>query len=592
MAVNSSVEIRDAWIADPSHKQRLVELVQSALTQRNRGIAHAATEFAKSVGADVRDVENYLMSLKPSIDAGRLAFGHVEVADWWLNVGAIDQSIWHLKSARQINPRSKSSFARLFNIYSLQSRFDLAIQIARETLEALPDFDDARVLLAGVLCASGERVQGIAMLRDIVCRNAGNLQAHSRLIFELNHEPHVTAGEKFEAAKEYGRAALRATYAPLANGLRRKSIHANGLRIGFLSSDLHQHPVGYFFEPLLERLSAYSPRTFVYHTAMYEDELTRRLRGHADHWMNVSAADDAALASRIAEDEIDVLVDLSGHAPLNRLSVFARKPAPVQVSWLGYFATTGLTAVDAVLVDRASVNDNEQKYFTEQLVYLGGTRLCFSSPDEAVSIASLPALRNGVLTYGTFQTLGKINDDVLATWLRVLKINAVSRMRFQCNAFWDPIAKANFVKRLADLGWPLERTEFVNSSTRASYLAAHAEVDVILDTFPYQGGTTTCEALWMGVPTITLRGTDMPSRQGASLLTAAGLFEWIANDVDGYVDIAVRCAEDVARLSDIRTSLRERVRASSLMDADQFTQDWFNAISGLWSKFSESRTSD
>ena len=271
-------------------------------------------------------------------------------------------------------------------------------------------------------------------------------------------------------------------------------------------------------------------------------------------------------------DGIDVLVDLSGHTPGNRLPLFARRAAPVQVTWLGYWASTGVATMDYLLADRTSLPESEQRGYSEKVRYLPDTRLCLIPPaDPGVPpVSELPALAAGHITFGSFQRLAKLDDAVLRLWARVLRALPDARLRLQSAQLGDNEARELLLHRLAAAGIESPRVSLVGPMARNDYLAVHAEIDIILDTFPHSGATTTCEALWMGVPTLTLAGHTLLARQGASLLTSAGLRAWIASNEDDFVARAIAHAGDVKGLARQRSTLREDLVGTPLFDSVGF----------------------
>lgn len=315
-----------------------------------------------------------------------------------------------------------------------------------------------------------------------------------------------------------------------------------------------------------------------------EDELTQRIRPYFSAWKNLSNLNDEAAARLIHEDGVHVLIDLSGHTKLNRLPVFAWKPAPAQASWLGYFATTGIAEIDYVLADQVSVPEECRDQFAESIWYLPDTRLCFTAPGETSPVAPLPALCKGDITFGCFQNLSKVGDEVLNAWGKIFAAIPHASLRMQCKQLAAPSQTERMLQRLHAVGIDSARVSLHGATTRENYLAAHAEVDMILDTFPYPGGTTTCEALWMGVPTLTLEGNSMLARQGASLLACAGLAEWIAKDKESYIAKAVFLSKDLSKLAALRFALRQQVLASPLFDAPRFAKNLEDALWGMYEK--------
>ncbi|RYF31314.1 MAG: hypothetical protein EOO23_02935, partial [Comamonadaceae bacterium] len=278
------------------------------------------------------------------------------------------------------------------------------------------------------------------------------------------------------------------------------------------------------------------------------------------------------------------LVDLAGHTAHNRLPLFSWRPAPVQATWLGFFASTGVPEIDFVIADETGVPAAHTKNFSEAVRYLPDTRLCFTAPgsDSDIQPGPLPALANGHVTFGCFQNMTKLNDGVLALWGKVFSALPDAKLRLQSKQMGDAALRGEMRDRLARHGIDPSRVMLTGPSSRSVYLAAHQEVDVMLDSFPYGGGTTTCESLWMGVPTITLAGDTMLSRQGASLLTCAGLADWVAGSEENYVErVQAHCA-DLPRLAALRDGLRAQVLASPLFDAPRFAGHLQDLLQSLW----------
>jgi len=249
--------------------------------------------------------------------------------------------------------------------------------------------------------------------------------------------------------------------------------------------------------------------------------------------------------------------------------------------------------MDYLLADPLSVPESQREHFTETVWYLPDTRLCFTPPAASAKLAPtpLPVAGNGHITFGCFQYGGKVNDAVLAVWGRIFRSLPQARLRLQNKQMNYPVAREQLRQRLARVGVALERVTIEGSMSREAYLAAYAHVDIILDTFPYPGGTTTCEALWMGVPTLTLAGNTMLARQGASLLTCAGLEDWIARDEDDYARLALARAADLDGLAQLRSGLRQKVLASPLFDARRFARHLEDALEGMWRQKNESGAS-
>jgi protein O-GlcNAc transferase len=279
------------------------------------------------------------------------------------------------------------------------------------------------------------------------------------------------------------------------------------------------------------------------------------------------------------------LVDLSGHTALNRLPVFARKPAPIQVTWLGDCATTGLTSIDYILCDNYGVHKGDERFYVETPWVLPNTRLCFTPPTEKVPVTELSALSTGSVTFGCFNNLIKMTDQVVVLWARILMCIPNSRLMLKSLSFYDPQICQRVVERFAIHGVAPDRLLLTLGKHREEYFADYNQVDIALDPFPFTGGTTSIDAIWMGVPVITLRGNTMGARQGEGILNNIGLPDWIAKDEDDYVALAVKKAADLAALSRLRSELRSKLELSPLCDAKSFAQNLEGAFVEMWKNF-------
>lgn len=560
-------------------------------------------------------IETYqkILSYRPDCAAA-----HCNLATTLMAQGKLDGAIAAYHLAIKHNPDFTEAHYNLGNALQMQGKLAEATQAYLHSLAIKPDYVDALNNIGNVLQAQGEltaaennfkkalalnsenaeaynnlgnvfKHQGlldkaIACYRKAIALKPEYLDAHSNLLFVLSSNPKCTQAKYLLEAQHYGEKALA-----LANPYRSWASHSNGaapprLRVGLVSGDLKSHPVGYFIESILAHLDPSLVELVAYSTKAQEDDLTARIRPLFSAWNLIAGRSDEAAARKVHADGIDILIDLAGHTAFNRLPLFAWKPAPVQVSWLGYFASTGLPGLDFLLADPVSIPDSLRVAFTEKVWHLPDTRLCFTPPANADSLAAgaLPASSNNCVTFGCFQTLSKIGDETLELWGRVFSALPQARLRLQNKQMSCATTREEMISRLARFGITRERVSLLGPVPRAEYLAAHAEVDIVLDTFPYPGGTTTCEALWMGVPTLTLAGETMLARQGASLLTAAELPNWVASSSDEYVAKAISFSQDLPGLASLRAGLREQVRISPLFNAERFARNLEVALLGMW----------
>jgi predicted O-linked N-acetylglucosamine transferase (SPINDLY family) len=450
-----------------------------------------------------------------------------------------------------------------------RANLSLALQGLGRFSEALTQLQRAAALAPGdaviqgnlgnLLKSLGHSAGAVAHYRLAVDLQPDDLAARGALLFALNY----TAEPSLDEARRYGKLAA------VAEALPFDTPRAGRLRLGLVSPDLRAHPVGFFAESALAALAPHLD-LFVYANAATHDDVTARIRAHCQGWAMVRDWTDEALAARIRADGIDVLLDLSGHTAGNRLPLFARRAAAVQASWLGYCATTGVEAMDCFIGDPWVTPETSQAQFSERLLRLPETFLCFTPPTLDLSVGPLPALTQGHLSFGCFNSPAKLNDKVLALWTRVLNAVPNSRLLLKAMPYASPDVQGDLRHRFARLGLSADRLTFEAGSARDEYLAAYQQIDIALDPFPYPGGTTTVEGLWMGVPVLTLAGDKALARQGVSILQNVGLPDWIANDEDDYLARAVRHASDLTALALLRGQLRPRLLASPLCDAPRF----------------------
>ncbi|MDO8948683.1 MAG: tetratricopeptide repeat protein [Desulfocapsaceae bacterium] len=451
----------------------------------------------------------------------------------------------------------------------------------RRAIRITPRFALAHINLGVCLRKQGRLTEAIDHQRRAIKLDHQNTEQHSNILFTMNYTAD-TASSFLEEARQFGQIVKMKVKKPFSSW--QCPAQPERLLVGLVSGDLYNHPVGFFLESILGNFDSNRVELIAYPTSPKADDLTARIKKCVKAWKPLFGMGDEAAARTIHADGVHVLLDLSGHTSHNRLPMFAWKPAPVQASWLGYFATTGVSEIDYFLADKVGVPEPQRENFTESLWYLPDTRLCFSAPNIDVPITPLPALSKGHITFGCFQLLTKVGDEVLKVWSSILNALPDARLRWQCRQLGDPEVVKQLLERLQHWGIDTERVTFFGSMPRARYLAAHNEVDMILDTFPFPGGTTTCEALWMGIPTLTLAGNSLLSRQGASLLTAASLNEWVTTSKQDYIEKAIALTNNLDKLTNLRTGLRTQVLASPLFDAKRFARNFEEALWGMWQK--------
>jgi protein O-GlcNAc transferase len=490
--------------------------------------------------AQARDSYRRALGLRPDYVEAWNSLGNVlgELGQW-------SEAIEHYERVLARNPASAAAYNNLGNAFLNQRRLGKAVAAYRRALELRPDHADA----------------------------------HSNLLLALNYDPEVEQRQFFAEHRRWAAAHVP----PLATNNPR-STNNRRLRIGYVSGDFWRHAVAAFFEPLITHHDRSHFEVFCYTNNLRVDEVTRRLMAAADHWVSIAGIGDSQAADAIRRDRIDILVDLSGHTARNRLTLFGLKPAPVQVTWLGYPNTTGLDAMDYRLTDRiADPEGGSDETNTEQLVRLERAFVCFRPPDESPPVSAPPALTSGHVTFGSFNSLIKITPDVVRLWSRILSAVPASRLFLKARQLADGETRMHLLSQFAHHGIAPGRLDLAPMVIdKAEHLDMYRHIDLALDPFPYNGTTTTCEALSMGVPVIALRGSRHAGRVGASLLTAVGLDELIAEDEDGYLERAMGLARDHKRRADLRAGLRDTMRRSPLCDAADFAAAVERAYRSMW----------
>lgn len=427
-------------------------------------------------------------------------------------------------------------------------------------------------------------------------RQPRNLEARSHRLMAMQNLPDVSPEALFAEHVAYGRtveAVHAAAAAPRADGVGREPRVADGaipgatrpLRLAILSPDLREHSCAYFLEPMLEHLPAGEFEVFLYHDHFREDEVSRRLAARAAKWRNFIGQPAEAVEAAIRADAPDILVDLAGHTGMsNRLPLFARRLAALQVTYLGYPDTTGLAAMDVRLTDGiADPEGTADRWVTEKLARFSSCAWSYRPPDAAPPVAPSPVLAQGRVTFGSFNSVGKITDRTLACWARILAQVPGARLLLKGEGFAASEEREQFLARLKRAGFAPEAVDLVERTPdTASHLALYGRVDVALDTSPYNGTTTTCEALWMGVPVVTLTGDRHVARVGTSLVTAAGHPEWAAASEADFERIAVELASGPERLAAIRTRLRADLGSGPLLDHAGQARRWAATLQAEW----------
>ena len=498
------------------------------------------------------------------------------------DTGRLTQAEASYRDAIRLKPDLAVAYANLGDVLKSLGRLERSEAACREAIRLDPNYAEAWNMLGITLTTLGRLEEAEACFRTAIRLTPRFAEAHSNLLFGLNYVGALPVEAALEEAESYGAAVSPRALPKFTSWLA--DTKPAKLRVGFVSGDFNQHPVGYFAEGLFQHLDGAQFELVAFPSAAKSDVLTERIRPRFLDWVPIYGKNDAEAAALIHERGVHVLVDLSGHTANNRLPVFAFKPAPVQASWLGYFASTGLPEMDYFLGDPYMSPEHEHGHFTEQILRLPDTWLCLAPPAESGLIAQPPLQQNRYPTFGNFSNLSKIGPEVVETWAGILQRVPEARLFLKAKQLSDASAMERVCADFAGHGIPAHRLILEGPSPRPAYLEAYNRVDLVLDTFPYPGGTTSIDALWMGVPLVTLQGARFLSHLGESIAHNAGHPEWIAADRSGYADKAVALAADAATLGEIRRGMRSGLLRSPLFDVERFAQGFGQA---LWTMFRE-----
>lgn len=510
-------------------------------------------------------------------------------ADSYYNRGVVLQEQGRFGEAQKSHEaaiRLKPGFVRAYCNLGLvlheQGLLSQALASYQSAIAAEPAMPEAYANLGALLQDMGRLDEAYTFYAKAIELNPEYVSAYSNLLMLMNYLPRDCADDYMAVARRYNEL-VKSKATPLVSETAAGQ-SLSKLRIGFVSGDFRKHPVGYFLEALLRNIDTERFELYAYPTAEVFDDFSEELRHHFSGWHSLYGLSDQQAAELIVSHGVHVLIDLAGHTQNNRLPVFAFKPAPLQVSWLGYFATTGLDTIDCLVGDEyVTPMDGEEK-FTEAIWRLAEARWCYSVPRYEIEVSPLPALGNGYITFGCLNNLSKINAKVMMLWSRVLTSVPGSRLKMKSYQFSDEATREAVLNQFASLGVESSRISIEEPGDFGSYLQTYSGIDIVLDTFPFSGGTTSIDSLWMGVPVLTLEGRSLVSRQGVGVLNCVGLTDWIAATEDEYLEKVVAFARDIESLSRLRASLRERALASPLFDGEGFARRFEAAISAMWAR--------
>ena len=551
LAVQSYQAILDQ---DPGHEEALFQLAQLA---HQAGRPDLSLAYLEQLCNRITDNPAYWFS-----------YGSLCLEQRQMDMG--EQA---LRKAIELDPKHLGAHVNLGNRLKEAGQLEEAVGHYRIVLDQQPDSVEILSNLASTLTSQGLHAEA-ARLYDRIAQAAPDLHvAQSNRLMNMNYMQDLTPGEIFTAHQDWGR------NFPDPGPAEIRSRQGRKLHIGYLSPDLRSHPVFWFLHALLTHYDRDQVTVSCFSNLARGDGKTAVLRELSDNWHEVYSLTDDQLADLIRTSGVDILVDLAGHTANNRLTAMAMRPAPVQMTWLGYPNSTGLAQMDYRITDAISDPDGAEDFHSEDLIRLEDGFLCYSPPQDAPDPGPLPCEEKGHITFGSFNNLAKLTQGCIESWSDILRQLPDARLLLKARSMDDPGTRKRVFDQFANQGIPADRLDLRGRLKGAwDHLDLYNQVDIALDTFPYNGTTTTCEALWMGVPVLTFTGASHAGRVSASLLSRVGLSDLVASDRQAMVRMAVNLAGDRDRLVDLKQRLRPRMAASPLCDGPGFARQMEQAM--------------
>lgn len=574
------VNAADATHVEENGKMRIgiAKDMPQFLVDANAAIQMGHIEQAKSLVND-QAIQQVSQILENDPSRTDIMFMLATILNW---TGQKRQAYTWYERCTQIKPNALAYY-EMAMLCGSRGRSSECIEYLNKAIETDPDIPVIWVNLGIKLIERKQITEGFGLLRKAIQKEPDNPVFYSVYLFCLNHLPEMDPQMVFKLHQHWGK-----LHAPISKA---KTSHDNEpvpdrkLRIGYISPDFRKHSVMYFFEPLLDGHDRNLVEVYGYGNVGSPDQTTERLKGKFDHYRNICGVDDRTVAQRIEQDRIDILVELAGHTKNNSLLVLAHKPAPIQVTYLGYGETTGMEAIDYILTDIQSVPPECQKYYSEELMYLPGGYYCYRPPENDVAVTPPPSIENGYITFGSLAPHRRFNLELLKVWAEILNRIPSARMRLGFAGGMDEGVRNHYLSEFEQSGISRERVNISGPKPYTEYLKEYSKMDILLDTFPENGGTYTCESLWMGVPVITLAGQRQIHRAGLSTLSRVGQEQFAATTPAEYVTKAVALANDPKSLVELRGSMRSQITTSPLCNVKQYTHEVESAYREMWHRW-------
>ena len=493
--------------------------------------------------------------------------------------GRLEAAEESIKKAIKLKPDSSEPYNNLGVIYQEIGKLDEAEKNYKHSIDLNPNSAETFSNLGVNFQELGKFEEAKKSYKQAIKLKPNYTKAISNLLFlysGFDYNPSTYLQE----AKKYNEIIEKLVKFKFSSWLCKEK--PEKLRVGFISGDLRNHPVGYFLENFLSKITKSNLELYAYPTQFKSDDLSLRIKPFFSAWKPLIGLSNEAAAKLIHSDAIHILIDLSGHTSNNRLPIFSWKPAPIQISWLGYFASTGVSEIDYILGDPYATPHEDKAHFIEKIWQLPETFLCFTEPNIKLDVGPLPALSNDYITFGCFSKIARITDNVISTWSKILLGIPSSKLFLKDSSLSKDSIKEIIYKKFSLVGINKERLILEGKSPRDQYLKTYNRVDIALSPFPYGSVTTSAEGLWMGVPIVVMKGSHFNSRLGESIINNASLSEWIASNEDDYVFKATKFNNKLDDLAKLRSSLREQVVSSPLFNSERFCNNFEVALRDIW----------
>ncbi len=589
---------KDVLKIDPSHFQSIFLLGTLSITIKNFDRAIQLLNQAiliqpnhaqsySNLGAVYKELgktENAMSYYQKAINIKPdYADAHNNLGVVFNELDEIQKAITCYQKAINIKPDYAEANYNLGNALHKLNKHQEAIICYQKAINIKPDYADANYNLGNVLTAVGEFQKAIICYRKAIDSKKNYALAYNNMLFAFLYLE--TADPKFclLQAKEF-----RSSLKPINDDLLKKyqfNTKPKKIKIGFVSGDFREHPVGFFLQNTLSHLKNENLELIAYSNSKTKDSISIKLKSYFTNWRQIESLSNMDVINTIRKDGVHILVDLSGHSDQNRLPIFINKPAPIQASWISYPATTGIPEIDYMIGDRLVTPKNESKHFAEKIFRLPNMWVCFTPPDFDVEISEPPVIKNGYITFGSFNNLSKINKRVIFLWSKVLKSVPKSKLFLKTKQLNDSYLKKKIIDEFKENGIDLNSIILEGGSARSKLLNSYNKIDIALDPFPYSGGVTSLEAIWMGVPVLTKKGFRFVSHTTECINHNSGMSDWVANDEDEYVKKAIKFSTNIKLLVEINKNLRRKALESPLFNSALFVKQLNNAFWEMWNNF-------